>query len=294
MKSVTKIMMFDDEGNKFFGEGPATLLKIIEEKGSLRMAAQEMGMAYTKALKIIKSAESSLGFKLTDRIIGGKDGGGSVLTDEGRKWLDSYEKYSRECIENNRKTFVRHFGNLSCIILASGLGQRFGGDKLMADLNGKPVICHIIDKTEEIFTKRVVVTRNEKVRLLCEERGIECIYHDMPGKNDSIRLGVEAVEGSDGCMIFQADQPLLMSETIIEMAVRFSENKEYIYRLEDASPVIFPEKYYEMLKRLPEDMGGNVIIAKNMGDVISVKAGSEAELYDIDTTEDMEKIMEYT
>ena len=48
-----------------------------------------------------------------------------------------------------------------------------------------------------------------------------------------------------------------------------------------------------MLKRLPEDMGGNVIIAKNMGDVISVKAGSEAELYDIDTTEDMEKIMEY-
>ena len=53
MKAVTKLFFFDEEGNKFFGEGPCRLLQGIKETGSLHAAAAEMGMAYTKALKIL-------------------------------------------------------------------------------------------------------------------------------------------------------------------------------------------------------------------------------------------------
>ena len=60
MKAVTKIIFFDEEGEKFFGEGPARLLRSIAEKGSLRAAAMSMEMAYTKALTIIKNAENAL------------------------------------------------------------------------------------------------------------------------------------------------------------------------------------------------------------------------------------------
>ena len=44
-----------------------------------------MGMAYTKALKLIQHAEKALGFALTARSAGGKDGGGSCLTPEGKE-----------------------------------------------------------------------------------------------------------------------------------------------------------------------------------------------------------------
>ena len=78
MKPVIRIQLVDDSGQKFFGEGPCRLLRLVEETGSLRCAAASMEMAYSKALKLIKQAESSLGFPLTQRCAGGKDGGGPV------------------------------------------------------------------------------------------------------------------------------------------------------------------------------------------------------------------------
>ena len=80
MKPALRVMLCDDAGERFFGEGPCRLLHLIEETGSLRAAAMSMGMAYTKALAIMRRAEKNLGFPLTARRIGGKGGGGSVLT----------------------------------------------------------------------------------------------------------------------------------------------------------------------------------------------------------------------
>ena len=71
MRAATKITFYDDQDNKFFGEGPCRLLHGVEETGSLRAAAQAMGMAYTKALKLLRTAEQSLGFPLTRRSTGG-------------------------------------------------------------------------------------------------------------------------------------------------------------------------------------------------------------------------------
>ena len=45
MKAVTKITFLDDNGEKFFGEGPARLLRGVESTGSLRAAAMSMDMA---------------------------------------------------------------------------------------------------------------------------------------------------------------------------------------------------------------------------------------------------------
>ena len=70
MKAVTRITFCDDNDEKFFGEGPCRLLHAIEETGSLRSAAISMGLAYTKALRIIKNAEAALGFPLTTRCVG--------------------------------------------------------------------------------------------------------------------------------------------------------------------------------------------------------------------------------
>ena len=109
MRAVTKITFFDENGHKFFGEGPARLLRGIAEKGSLRAAALSMEMAYTKALTIIKNAEKALGFPLLIRSTGGKSGGGSKLTDEGKEWLERYEAYRDACLQVNHKLYLEFF-----------------------------------------------------------------------------------------------------------------------------------------------------------------------------------------
>ena len=109
MKAVTKITFLDDNNEKFFGEGPARLLHGIEKSGSLRAAAISMDMAYTKALKLIRNAENALGFVLIRRSAGGRDGGGSALTEEGKEWLARYEAYRDACKLSNSKLYLEFF-----------------------------------------------------------------------------------------------------------------------------------------------------------------------------------------
>lgn len=74
------------EMQSVFGKGIANLCAGVRDKGSLYAAAKAMGMAYSKAWRIVKDTESALGMKLLDR-----DGAhGSSLTKEGNKLLDAY------------------------------------------------------------------------------------------------------------------------------------------------------------------------------------------------------------
>lgn len=109
MKPVTRVYLYDEEGNKFFGEGPYRLLRGVEETGSLRASAMAMGMAYTKALRLLQTAEKALGFPLTTRTTGGHAGGGSRLTPEGTAFLTDYARYRDRCAEENRLLWQREF-----------------------------------------------------------------------------------------------------------------------------------------------------------------------------------------
>ena len=109
MKAVTRITFCDDNDEKFFGEGPCRLLHAIEQTGSLRAAAQSMQMAYTKALGLVRHAEQVLGFALTERKIGGKGGGGSVLTDEAKEFLYRYEQYRDACKQAGKQLYPQFF-----------------------------------------------------------------------------------------------------------------------------------------------------------------------------------------
>ena len=109
MRARTKIIFFDDNNEKFFGEGPYLLLKGLEETGSLRAAALQMEMAYTKALKLIAHAENALGFSLTTRKIGGSKGGGSQLTEQGKEWIKTYEAYRAACEQANYELFLQYY-----------------------------------------------------------------------------------------------------------------------------------------------------------------------------------------
>lgn len=98
--------------------------------------------------------------------------------------------------------------------MASGVGARFGGNKLMAELCGAPLVGHVVRATDGLFSRRVVVTCHADVAALCETLGAQVILHDEPCKNDTVRLGMEAMDGCDTVTFVQGDQPLIRPASI--------------------------------------------------------------------------------
>ena len=93
------IMNPDAESGSLFGRGIASLCLGVRETGSLNAAAKGMGMAYSKAWRIIKDTEAALDLQLLNR-----DGAhGRDLTEAGNKLLDTYlaieEKLQKEAEE---------------------------------------------------------------------------------------------------------------------------------------------------------------------------------------------------
>ena len=294
MKPVTKITVTDDDGIKFFGEGPCRLLRCVEKTGSLRAAALKMEMAYSKASKLLKQAENSLGFPLTTRSAGGKDGGGSRLTPEGKRWLQQYEAYRDACVKSNQALFRQFFPQIGCVIMASGQGKRFGSNKLMADFHGKPMIQRSLDATDGLFSKRVVVTRHKQVAALCREQHVDVVLHDLPNRNDTIRLGLEALGDLDACMFLPGDQPLLHRETVAMLLESRKEHPDSIirpvYEDTEGSPVLFPSWAFPELLNLPEGKGGGVVIKNHPHAVHHVSVADPFELADADTPDTLETL----
>lgn len=101
------LLLFTEE--KCFGPGPMRLLRGVERTGSLQKSAEEMGMAYSKAWKMMKEMEKHLGFSLLLRYPGGKHGGGSVLTEKGRYFLEKYETMLQKIEDCGQKIFEETF-----------------------------------------------------------------------------------------------------------------------------------------------------------------------------------------
>ena len=297
MKVITRITFWDQNGEKFFGEGPARLLRGIEEHGSLRSAAMSMDMAYTKALKLMKNAEAALGFSLTTRTTGGKAGGGSILTPEGKAWLSRYEAYTKACAEANQQMFRKFFPKVGCVIMASGLGQRFGSNKLMADFHGKPMIFWALHASRSFKENRVVVTRHEDVAAFCREHGVPVVLHNLPHRSDTVRLGLEALGAVDACMFLPADQPLLRPETVELLVSHWEANQENIVRPfwadTPGSPVVFPNWAFQQLRNLPEGKGGGWVMKEHPECVAAVPISDPYQLMDADTPQTLEELKQH-
>ena len=91
LRLAVTLRLLDGEGQRRFGPGVAALLEEVREKRSLRAAAASMGMAYSKAWRIVRTAEEALGHKLLDSTIGGRHGGGAALTEEAEALLAAYQ-----------------------------------------------------------------------------------------------------------------------------------------------------------------------------------------------------------
>ena len=193
---------------------------------------------------------------------------------------------------------------VGCVIMASGLARRFGSNKLLADFGGRPLLCRALEVTATpALAARVVVTRSAEVKALCDAQAVPCLLHSLPGRNDTVRLGLEALleqcPGLAGCIFLPGDQPLLQRETLEALITAFAqtqkETERAIFRLGAraahgpdtvvGSPVLFGSSFFPELLALPENKGGNVLLKKYPAQVRTVCIADSAELLDADTPE---------
>lgn len=95
---------------KFFGPGVSTLLHLIDQKGSIQAACEEMGMSYSKAWKILKRASAELGFPLLLSQNGGAKGGESRLSEEASIFLKQYDHMTEALKLEAERLFEIYFG----------------------------------------------------------------------------------------------------------------------------------------------------------------------------------------
>ena len=205
---------------------------------------------------------------------------------------------------------------VGCVIMASGLSRRFGTNKLLADFCGQPMLCRAFAATATPgIAARIVVTRSENVQALCRAHGVPVLLHSLPGRNDTVRLGLSALLEQlpelSGCMFLPGDQPLLCRETVEAMIgisgwdhetrlERQKETEREIFRLGAVadndptplvgSPVLFGSSFFSELLTLPENKGGNVLLKKYPAQVRAVCIANSAELLDADTPEVLQQL----
>lgn len=188
------------------------------------------------------------------------------------------------------------YGNVGCVIMASGLGTRFGSNKLMADFRGEPLVCRALQATEGLFGRRVVVTRHEEVQKLCRELGVECVLHDLPERSDTVRLGLSALGDAEGCLFCPGDQPLLTQETVAALLLCARSTPEAIWRTacdgEPGAPVFFPRWAFAELLALPAGKGGGWVAKKHPEQVRLLPARDAYELMDADTPDALRLLAE--
>ena len=102
-----RIFISSDGQPGAFGMGIAELMHGIERHGSLSKSAEEMGMAYSKAWKILRRIENYLGFQLVFRQVG--RGCGSNLTEKGMDFLTRYDSFLDEMNTIAKDCFHKHF-----------------------------------------------------------------------------------------------------------------------------------------------------------------------------------------
>ena len=93
----------------FFDARVAMLLKLIDETGSVRTACMRMQLSYSSGWNIIRKLESQLSSPLIKRVQGGAGGGKSHLTEEGKRFLELYEKFEDELRGDAAKLFEKYF-----------------------------------------------------------------------------------------------------------------------------------------------------------------------------------------
>ncbi len=108
-----KLWLSSITGNGKIGDDTYNILNLIDQKGSLKAVADELKISYRKAWGHIDDAEKILGYDLTEKSRGGKEGGQSKLTLQGKKLLEAYNSLHKRFDETFEEAYTEFKSKIS-------------------------------------------------------------------------------------------------------------------------------------------------------------------------------------
>jgi probable selenium-dependent hydroxylase accessory protein YqeC len=191
------------------------------------------------------------------------------------------------------------------VVLAAGLSQRFGANKLLAWFMGKPLVHWTVESALRSRLSPVVVVLGhepERVRAalsnLAADSRLVFVHNDQyaRGQSSSVITGLAAIETAvDAAMFLPADQPLLDCTIIDRLIAAFEQDGRDICHPIVAGrrrgPAIFGARHFAALRRLQGDIGGRSIIDANPDAVAAVSFSDETPFRDIDCPGDLAALL---
>lgn len=87
------------------GPGKIGLLEAIERTGSLSAAARSLGVSYRRAWLLLHSVNNSFAEPAVALSVGGKDGGGTQLTEFGHTLTRTYRTFEADVAAHSARSF---------------------------------------------------------------------------------------------------------------------------------------------------------------------------------------------
>ncbi|HMG24660.1 MAG TPA: NTP transferase domain-containing protein [Kofleriaceae bacterium] len=182
---------------------------------------------------------------------------------------------------------------IAAVVLAAGRASRMGSNKLVAELDGEPIVRRTV---RAVLGSRarpvVVVTGHEADAVRTALAGLDVRFAHNPdfadGMSTSLRVGVAAAGPVAAAMICLGDMPRLDArhlDAVID-AYLAGEPHDIVVPTCDrkrGNPVLWPNSYFAEIAELSGDVGARALIERHADQVRLLAIDDPAILVDVDT-----------
>jgi molybdenum cofactor cytidylyltransferase len=185
------------------------------------------------------------------------------------------------------------------LILAAGRGTRFGGRKMLADVDGRPMLQHVLDVAAAADLDPVVVVIGDdadEIETAMTWRAEKRIRNPDPGSglSSSVAIGLARFgAGVSRVLVLLGDQPYLSVENVSAITATRPDTEKPIVvpRYADGrpgNPVLLEREGFALAAALKGDRGMSQLFAAHPDLVRYVKVSGANP--DIDRAEDLEQV----
>jgi molybdenum cofactor cytidylyltransferase len=192
--------------------------------------------------------------------------------------------------------------HVAAVVLAAGRSTRMGGpNKLLAEVNGKPLVRIAVEQALASRASPVIVVtghRRREAEAAIAGLDVKLVHNPdfAEGLATSLKAGVAAVSPeNDGAVICLADMPGVNAALIDKLIAAFDPEKGALVVLptldgKRGNPVLWSRRFFPDLMVIEGDVGARHLIARYAEAVTEVPVDGQAAFVDVDTPEALQAL----